>query len=95
MKIAMNFDNEYRKMAVEKLCELRGRLLEVKELISRDAPTDIVQDRIDYIVNFPLYGNPYLSEFQFTIKGSYGTKKTCDDLISQIDDQIYKIWFSD
>lgn len=94
-RISQFLDEVDRKMAVEKLSELRGRLIEVKELLHTDVPKYIIEDQIYDIVDFPLYDNPYLNEFQFTIIGTSGTEEICNDLISQIDVQIDNIWFSD
>lgn len=94
-RIAQVFDEVDRKMAVEKLSELRGRLIEVKELLHTDVPRYIIEDQINDIVDFPLYDNPYLNEFEFTIDYSTSsTEEICDDLIAQIYDQIDVIWFS-
>lgn len=93
--ISQEFDEKYRKEATITLSEVRGRLIELKSLFKTDVPLYIIQDEMYEIIELPSNYNPYLNKFQFTIMGTYSTEKICDDLISQIDNQINIIWFSD
>ena len=93
--ISQEIDENYRKEATITLSEVRGRLFEFKSLLRTDVPFYIVQDEINEIIELPSNYNPYLNGFQITIMRTSSAESICDDLISQIDDQIDKIWYSD
>ena len=95
LELANLLDEINRQMAIERLCELRGRIFEVQSLLYADDITlDIAQSEISDIIDFQDYDNPYLDNFELTVTES-STGAICDDLISQIDDQIDKIWSND
>ena len=82
-------------MAVETLSELRGRVFEVQLLVYvDDISLDVAQSELRNIIDFPDYDNPYLAKVELTLTEA-SAESICDDLISQIDDQIDKIWYSD
>ena len=95
LELANLLDEINRQMAIERLCELRGRIFEVQSLLYADDITlDIAQSEISDIIDFQDYDNPYLDNFELTVTES-STGVICDDIISQIDDQIDKIWSND
>ena len=94
-ELAQVFDEVDRKMAVETLSELRGRVFEVQLLVYvDDISLDVAQSELRNIIDFPDYDNPYLDSFELKLTES-SAESICDELISQIDDQIDKIWYSD
>ena len=94
-ELAQVFDKVDRKMAVETLSELRGRVFEVQLLVYvDDISLDVAQSELSNIIDFPDYDNPYLAKVELTLTEA-SAESICDDLISQIDDQIDKIWYSD
>lgn len=94
-ELAQVFNEVDRKMAVETLSELRGRVFEVQLLVYvDDISLDVAQSELRNIIDFPDYDNPYLAKVELTLTEA-SAESICDDLISQIDDQIDKIWYSD
>lgn len=94
-ELAQVFDEVDRKMAVETLSEARGRIFEVMLLLyGDDISLDVAQNELSNIIDFPDYDNPYLDSFELKLTES-SAESICDELISQIDDQIDKIWYSD
>ena len=94
-ELAQVFDEVDRKMAVETLSELRGRVFEVQLLVYvDDISLDVAQSELRNIIDFPDYDNPYLDSFELKLTES-SAESICDELISQIDDQIDKIWSND
>lgn len=94
-ELAQVFDEVDRKMAVETLSELRGRVFEIQLLVYvDDISLDVAQSELRNIIDFPDYDNPYLAKVELTLTEA-SAESICDELISQIDDQIDKIWYGD
>lgn len=85
------FDNVDQNMAITQLIELRGRILEVQSLSFENLPQDILLDELEGITAPNDFSNPYLEDFTFIIHDTSNLEKICDELISQIDDQIHTI----
>ena len=91
-------DTAHKDTAVKTLSELRGRILEIEYLSSNDnIETSILQDELDDII-FSIespstywINNPYLADFEFIIRDTSTVGEFCEELISQIDDQIHTI----
>ena len=87
------FDEVDRERAIMELSELRGRILEIKSLSNSNIQSYVLQDKLDEIIFSQNFTNPYLSDFTFIIPNTSIVGKLCEDLISQIDDQICIIKF--
>lgn len=77
--------------AITQLSERRGRILEVQSLCFKDIPQDILWDELKGITSPMDLTNPYLKDFTFEISDTSNLEEICDELISQIDNQIHTI----
>ncbi len=82
------FDNVDRDMATGELKELRGMILEIESLSHEDIPQNLLLDELEEITSPQHFTNPYLKDFEFDVPGISDVRTICDELISQIDDQI-------
>lgn len=82
------FDNVDRDIATNKLSELRGKFLEIESLSRKDVSQGLLLDELEEITSFQHFTNPYLKDFAFDVPGTSDVRTICDELISQIDDQI-------
>jgi len=84
--------------AIKTLSELRGRVNEISYIdISLYAQTEEMQELLmNHLERISIYSgdmtNPYLRGFEITVTTS-SVQNICDEIISQIDNQIYKIRF--
>lgn len=85
------FDNVDRNMATDKLNELRGMILEIESLSHEDIPQSLLLDELVEITSHQYFTNPYLKDFEFDVPGTSDVRTICDELISQIDNQIQTI----
>ena len=89
---AMTTDREMRLMAIMELSELKGRLQEIEEISQMGVLSSTLRDKIEEITN-KHFQNSYLADFIFSIPNSPNIGTICEDLILQIDDQIYMLRF--
>ena len=82
------FDNVDRDMATNELSELRGKLLEIEALSHEDVSQTLLLDELEKITSPQHFTNPYLKDFTFDVPGTSDVRTICDELISQVDDQI-------
>lgn len=82
------FDNVDRDIATNKLSELRGKLLEIETLSHEDISQTLLLDELEKITSPQHFSNSYLKDFTFDVPGTSDVRTICDELISQIDDQI-------
>ena len=85
-----NFD---RGLAIQELSELKGRIREVKSLYYEDISQDILLNELEDLTTQRHFISPYLKDFVFIIPDTSNVRELCEELISQINDQIYTIKF--
>lgn len=85
------FDDADQDMAIEHLIELRGRILEVKDLSNKDIPQSVLLDALESITSSNDFTNKYLDDFAFDIPNTSNVGELCEELISQINNQIRTI----
>lgn len=85
------FDDADQDMAIEHLIELRGRILEVKDLSNKDIPQSVLLDVLESITSSNDFTNKYLDDFAFDIPNTSNVGELCEELISQINNQIRTI----
>jgi len=86
--ITETFDSVDRNMATNQLSELRGKFLEISSLSRKDVAQSLLLDELAEITSLHHFTNPYLKDFTFDVPGTSNVREICDELISQIDDQI-------
>ena len=87
------FDNVDRNMAINQLSELRGMILEMNSLKNEDISQNILLNELEEIITQKHFTNPYLKDFVFIIPSTSNVGEFCEELISQIDNQIHTIEF--
>ncbi len=87
------FDNVDRDMAIKQLSELRGMILELESLKHEDISQNILLNELEEITAQKHFTNPYLKDFVFIIPSTSNVGELCEELISQIDNQIHTIEF--
>ncbi len=92
-QITEALDNVDRNMAIKQLSELRGMILEVESLKKEDISQNILLNELEEITAQKHFTNPYLKDFVFTIPSTSTVGELCEELVSQIDEQIHTIEF--
>lgn len=82
------FDNVDRNMATNELSELRGKLLEIEALSHEDISQTLLLDELEKLTSPQHFTNPYLKDFTFDVPETSDVRAICNELISQVDDQI-------
>jgi hypothetical protein len=90
-QLETGFDQVDQDMAIKQLSELRGMILEVKALSHKDIPQGILLDELEGITSSKHFANKYLDDFAFNVPSTSNLGELCEELISQIDDQIHNI----
>lgn len=79
--------NVYQQQAIMDLCEVKGRVDQVKKLYPSKVNEDILMNELKYISSFQDSNNPYLKDFKITITSS-NVGEVCEEVLSQIKAQI-------
>lgn len=82
------FDDVDRESAILVLSELRGRILEIESLSHNDIAQTVMLNELENLTAHPHYTNPYVEDFTFNIPSTSNVGELCEELISQIDDQL-------
>lgn len=79
--------NVYQQQAIMDLCEVKGRVDQVKKLYPSKVNEDTLMNELKYISSFQDSNNPYLKDFKITITSS-NVGEVCEEVLSQIKAQI-------
>ena len=83
-------DSADKNISIQQLYELRGRVVEIKEL-SDSIPQNKLKDAVESISSTKLYNETYLDDFSLEVSESSELGEICEDYISQIDAKIDSI----
>lgn len=82
-----------REEALMELSQLRGRVEQLIRFYTSGKVSDsTISYELNYISFYQNSANPYTQDFAITITAS-DIGEVCEEILSQIDDQIYKIRF--
>lgn len=84
------FDRSDKNVSIQQLYELRGRVVEIKEL-SDNIPQEELEDAVESISSTKLSNEKYLDDFSLEASESSELGEICDNYISQIDTKIDSI----
>lgn len=79
--------NTYKQQAIMDLCEIRGRVNQIKRLYPSKANENTLMNELKYISSYQNSNNPYLRNFSITITSS-DVGEVCEEILSQINAQI-------
>lgn len=79
--------NTYQQQAIMDLCEIRGRVNQLKKLYSSNVNENTLMNEIKYISSFQNSNNPYLKDFTITFTSS-NVGEICEEILAQINMQI-------
>lgn len=92
--VSVVLDETNKDTAVKHLSVLRGRLVEIQILSHYDIQNALMHE-INAIATYQDIANPYLKDFKFVVPNSSNIGEICEELISQIDDQVSIIRFGE
>lgn len=92
--VSVVLDETNKDTAVKHLSVLRGRLVEIQILSHYDIQNALMNE-INTISSYQDFANPYLKDFKFVVPNSSNIGEICEELISQIDDQVSIIRFGE
>ncbi len=79
--------NTYQQQAIMDLCEIRGRVNQIKKLYSSNVNENTLLNELKYISSFQNSNNPYLKDFSITFNSS-NVGAICEEILTQINAQI-------